>query len=316
MPEPLPSIHQVFSLNTSLHPSIMLVWLRSSKPPGPRHVWNKLASKPRFLKIRGPKYMKAFLVQGGQVNKQKNTTRKPADTEIWESVPLKKWYTGFIYIGMSCNWTNQTRHTYIYDDQHFLPLNIENEIASFKPTLWSVLPSLFFFLESDHFCGFVYEGIYNLIVWDAGPSRLQRSWSIGIGPQVCLSYTGLNQRENALFYEQNLYLPLIDVCSTLSDCWFHCTLYLSPKKAAWLWYPSPLKLPKILISSSNSIGWCYSVVPKKFRCTLQIPILPPFRKHHIYGSGEFSIRIFSGSCLEYRGCNTHRLGMSHGKSHF
>lgn len=147
MPEPLPSIHQVFSLNTSLHPSIMLVWLRSSKPPGPRHVWNKLASKPRFLKIRGPKYMKAFLVQGGQVNKQKNTTRKPADTEIWESVPLKKWYTGFIYIGMSCNWTNQTRHTYIYDDQHFLPLNIENEIASFKPTLWSVLPSLFFFLE-------------------------------------------------------------------------------------------------------------------------------------------------------------------------
>ena len=157
--------------------------------------------------------------------------------------------------------------------------------------------TLFFFLESDHFCGFVYEGIYNLIVWDAGPSRLQRSWSIGIGPQVCLSYTGLNQRENALFYEQNLYLPLIDVCSMLSDCWFHCTLYLSPKKAAWLWYPSPLKLPKLLISSSNSIGWCYSVAPKIFRCTLQIPILPPFRKHHIYGSGEFSIRIFSGSCL-------------------
>ena len=37
-------------------------------------------------------------------------------------------------------------------------------------------------LESDHFCGLVFQGIYNLIVWDAGLSCLQRSWSIGIGP--------------------------------------------------------------------------------------------------------------------------------------
>lgn len=100
--------------------------------------------------------MKAFLVQGGWVN-NKNTSRKQAETVIWESVPLTKMIHR-LHLHWQVLLLNKSNKTHIYDDQHFLPLNIENEIASFKPTLchsgsmWSVLPCLFFFLEKvSHF---------------------------------------------------------------------------------------------------------------------------------------------------------------------